>query len=57
MGVVVSHFNTQHINCQGTPEVFFTQIESNQSIALFFKITTLRHTNVFKSVIFYRLSC
>ena len=32
MGVVVLHFNTQHINCQGNTEIFFTQIESNQSI-------------------------
>ena len=24
VGVVVLHFNTQHMNCQGTTEVFFT---------------------------------
>ena len=36
VSVVVLHFNTQHINCQGNTEVFFTQIESNQSIVLVF---------------------
>ena len=36
VGVVVLRFNTQHINCQGTREVFFTQIESNQLKALYY---------------------
>ena len=51
-GLVVLHFNTQHMNCQGATEVFFTQIESNQSIVLFFKIATLRYTNIFKASFF-----
>ena len=33
------------MNCQGVTEVFFTQIESNQSIVLFFKIATLVYIN------------
>ena len=53
--VVLLHFNTQHMNCQGTRFSFsrFSQIKSNQSITLFFlKIATLRYTWIFKASFF-----
>ena len=49
--VVVLHFNTQHMNCQGTR---FSLLRLGQIKALhyFFKIATLRYIKIFKASFF-----
>ena len=49
--VVVLHFNTQHMNCQGTR---FSLLRLGQIKALhyFFKIATLRYIKIFKALFF-----